>query len=320
MTRRDFFAHAGAAAGVTFAGSRGTASAHQVERKFTLNLVCGMIGVGAKTQAEVNAFAHKHGFESVEARGEEIARMSADDIARLRDDLQSKRLIWGAAFLPNAARVDAATYSEGIKTLPSIAAGLQKAGVTRIGTWISPGSNDLTYRQNFARHVTRVRETAGIFDGHGVRLGLEYIGTPTLRRKPKHPFIHTMAEARELFAEVQMRNVGMVLDSWHWFTAGDKTDDILALARPDIVAVDLNDAPAGVPVDELLDNQRELPSATGVIGIGAFVTALVRIGYDGPARAEPFNAALNALDDNAACARTIEALQKTVGQIAHTAA
>ena len=75
--------------------------------------------------------------------------------------------------------------------------------MTRIGTWISPGSNDLTYRQNFTRHVTRVREIARILGDHGVRFGLEYIGTPTLRRKPKHSFIHTMAEARELFAEVQ---------------------------------------------------------------------------------------------------------------------
>ena len=183
-----------------------------------------------------------------------------------------------------------------------------------MGTWISPGS-DLTYRQNFARHVERVREIARIFDGHGLRFGLEYIGTPTLRRKPKHSFIHTMAEARELFAEVQMANVGMVLDSWHWFTAGDSVADIVALKPSEIVAVDMNDAPAGIPVDQQLDNQRELPCATGVIDMAGFVTALTTMRYDGPARAEPFNAALNALDDDAACARSIEALKKAVALV-----
>ena len=302
-----------AAALATFGGSG--ASAQAPPRRFTLNLVTGMIGVTAKTQAEVNAFAQKHGFESVEARGEEIARMTADEIARLRDDLKAKGLVWGAGSLPNGTRVDAATFDEGIKALPAIAAGLQKAGVTRVGTWISPGSNDLTYRQNFTRHVTRVREIARILGDQGVRFGLEYIGTPTLRRKPKHSFIHTMAEARELFAEVQQRNVGMVLDSWHWFTATDSVNDILALQPSEIVAVDMNDAPAGVPLDEQLDNRRELPCATGVIDMAGFASALVKIGYDGPARAEPFNQALNALEDNDACAQTIAALRKAIALI-----
>jgi sugar phosphate isomerase/epimerase len=74
--------------------------------------------------------------------------------------------------------------------------------------------------------------------------------------------------------------------------------------------VDLNDAPAGVPKEEQKDGQRELPCATGVIDLAAFMKALERIGYDGPARAEPFNRALNELDNEAACAATIKAMRK----------
>jgi sugar phosphate isomerase/epimerase len=314
MRRRDFLIRSCSAAAISLAGPP-LAGFQAPQRRFTLNLVCGMIGVGAKTQAEVNALAQKHGFESVEARAEEIARMSADGTASLRDDLKARGLVWGAAGLPNGTRVDAASYDDGIKALPTIAAALQRAGVSRVGTWISPGSNDLTYRQNFARHVARVREIGPILGDQGVRFGLEYIGTPTLRRKPRHSFIHTMAEARELFAEVQLPNVGMVLDSWHWFTGGDSGADILALKPADIVAVDMNDAPAGVPIEEQLDNRRELPCTTGVIDMATFVSALSAIGYDGPARAEPFNQALNALDDDEACARTIEALRKAVALI-----
>jgi sugar phosphate isomerase/epimerase len=309
MKRREFLAQSTLVAAATLTGGPG-AFAQAPTRRFTLNLVCGMIGVAAKTQAEVNALAERHGFESVEARGDELARLSANELAALAADMKSKGIVWGAGFLPNGTRVDAATYDEGIKALPALAAGWQRAGVTRVGTWISPGSNDLTYRQNFARHVARGREIAKVLGDHGVRLGLEYVGTPTARRKPKHSFIHTMAESRELFAEIGQPNVGLILDSWHWFTAGDTPADILALKPADIVAVDMNDAPAGIPVDQQLDNQRELPCATGVIDMAAFASALVTLGYDGPARAEPFNQALNALDDDAACAKTIEALKK----------
>ena len=49
--------------------------------------------------------------------------------------------------------------------------------------------------------------------------------------------------------------------------------------------------------------------------MAGFASALVKIGYDGPARAEPFNAALNALEDNEACAQTIAALRKAIALI-----
>ena len=42
------------------------------------------------------------------------------------------------------------------------------------------------------------------------------------------------------------------------------------------------------------------------------MNALDRRGYAGPVRAEPFNRALNDLDNEPACAATIEALKKAV--------
>ena len=53
------------------------------------------------------------------------------------------------------------------------------------------------------------------------------------------------------------------------------------------MACDLNDAPAGIPIDEQKDNTRDLPCATGVIDLKAFLGALVKIGYDGPRAPSP---------------------------------
>ena len=317
MTRRDFLAHSSAAALIPLAAPLGQtpARASVPARKFSLNLIPSFIGVSARTQADVNALAAKHGFESVEARGAELARLSADELKRVTDDLAAKKLVWGAAGLPTGVRADAATFEEELKALPALAAGLKRAGVTRIGTWISPGSDALTYNQNFKQHVARYTQVGRILDGEGLRLGLEYVGTPTLRRRPRHSFIHSMAESRELFAEIPVKNVGLVLDSWHWFTAGEGEAEILSCKPAEIVAVDLNDAPAGVAVQDLIDNQRELPATTGVIDAGLFLSTLARIGYDGPVRAEPFNAALNALDDDPACAATAEALRRAVARM-----
>ena len=131
-----------------------------------------------------------------------------------------------------------------------------------------------------------------VLGDHGVRLGLEYVGPKTSWTAMRYPFIHTMAEMRELIAAIDQPNIGLVLDSWHWYTAHETEADLLALKGSDVICCDLNDAPAGIPTDQQKDLVRDLPCATGVIDLKTFLNALAKIGYDGPIRAEPFKAEL----------------------------
>jgi len=282
-------------------------------RKFTLALTPGSIGVSVKSQQELNELAAKHGFESVEPRGEELAGMSAAQLEETLADLKSKKLAWAAAGLPVDFRKDETTFRDGLAKLPAIAAGLQRAGANRLGTWLSSTHDELTYLANFKLHAARLREIAKILKDHEIRLGLEFVGSPSVLVKSRYPFLHTLAETRELIDEIGTGNVGIVLDSWHWWTAGDTVGDLLSLTNEHIVSVDLNDAPLGIEKRDLIDTSRELPAATGVIDVGNFMKALVEIGYDGPVRPEPFNKILNELENEAACAATIAAMKKAVG-------
>jgi len=94
--------------------------------------------------------------------------------------------------------------------------------------------------------------------------------------------------------EIGASNVGFVLDSWHWFTAGETLADLGTLKNGEIVCIDLNDAPADVTLDQQIDSKREIPLATGVIDVGGFLNVLHGLGCDAPVRCEPFNAALRA--------------------------
>ena len=80
--------------------------------------------------------------------------------------------------------------------------------------------------------------------------------------------------------------------------------------------MDLNDAPAGIPVDQQIDGKRELPAATGVIDAASFLGALQAIGYDGPVRAEPFNDAVRKMAPAEALAATKAAIEKAFAQVA----
>lgn len=282
------------------------------KRKFTLALTPGSIGVSVQNQKELNELAFRHGFESVEPRGEELAGMNVDQVEFILGDRDSKNLVWASAGLPVEFRKDETTFRESLAKLPAIAAGLQNAGATRMGTWISSSHDQLTYRANFRLHADRLREVAKILADHNISLGLEYVGTQSVLVKGRYPFLHTLAETRELINEIGTGNVGIVLDTWHWWTANDTVEDLLTLKNEEIVSVDLNDAPIGLEKRDLADTSRELPAATGVIDVASFVNALIQIGYDGPIRPEPFNKVLNELENEAACAATIAAMKKAL--------
>ncbi len=280
-----------------------------LQRKFTMDLVCGAIGVRAN-QMEAIELAHRNGFESVAPAAGYLADRTAPELDGVLEKLRAANLVWGAAGMPVDFRRDTARFKQGLQELPKLASGLRRAGGTRMSTWIRPGHDTLTYLANFKQHVARLRQVATILRDQGIRFGLEYVGPKTSWTASRHPFIHTMAEARELIAELKLDNVGLVLDSWHWYTAGDTEADLLALTNRDVVACDLNDAPAGIAIDEQRDNARELPAATGVIDLKMFLSALVQIEYDGPVRAEPFNKKLAAMDNEPATAATAAALKR----------
>jgi sugar phosphate isomerase/epimerase len=114
-----------------------------------------------------------------------------------------------------------------------------------------------------------------------------------MRDGHKFEFIHDLKGTWGLIAAIDQPNTGVLLDSWQWYTSHGTTADLEALAPGDVTYVHLNDAPAGLAIDDQIDDQRMLPGATGVIDVDAFVDALRRIEFNGPIAVEPYNAALN---------------------------
>jgi sugar phosphate isomerase/epimerase len=117
-----------------------------------------------------------------------------------------------------------------------------------------------------------------------------------------------MSGALELLAAVNAPNLGLILDSWHWYTSGATLDELKQLPGSLAIYVHLSDAPANVAVDKQLDHIRCLPGSTGVVDNVGFLKALQEIGYDGPLTAEPFSEEIKALPAQEAARTTAEAL------------
>jgi sugar phosphate isomerase/epimerase len=248
----------------------------------------GALGVPVKNLQDAIDIAKGAGYDGLEFDVHEVADLidahGASHVKKMFCDPK----IWPAAFgIPVEFRADEATWRKGLAELPRLAAAARHLGCARTMTWIRPGSDELTYEQNLRFNIERLKPIGEILADHGISFGLEFIGPKTVRAELKYPFIHSMDPMLEMCAQIGP-NIGLLLDCYHWHSSGGTVDDILKLHPKQVVYVHVNDAPVGVPVDELMDFERCLPGATGVIDTAGFLGALKQIGYDGPVTPEPF--------------------------------
>jgi len=284
-----------------------------LKRKFKLCLNPGSIGVQLDQKGTLLA-ATNYGYEAIVSFPKELMTWTDDEISAFKSEMKAKNISWGSTNLPVDFRKDEQTFQDGLKQLPQAAQVLQKAGASKMNTWIMPTHPSLSYTANMKLHVRRLGECAKIIGKHGIKLGLEYVGPKTLMARDRYPFIHTFGECMQLIEEIGEKNVGIQLDSFHWFCGEDSVEDLLSLKPDQIITIDLNDARSDLSRDAQIDGTRELAGATGVIDIASFLKALIEIKYDGPIRSEPFNKKLNEMENEEALQLDIKSLHSVLSK------
>lgn len=270
----------------------------------------GAIGISASF-SEGMELAKAANFQGLDVDIGYLARLveenSAEYVKKLFDDAGLKMGAWG---LPMNWRATGTDFKNGLEQLGKFAKVGQSLGCTRLATWILPFSEDTPLRENFDFHVQQFRPIGEVLGEYGCSLGLEFIGPKTMRVGRKYEFIYTMGGMLELCDKIGTGNMGLLLDAWHWYTSHGTLDDLKKLKADQVVHIHINDAPAGVPIDEQIDNVRCLPGETGVIDLVGFLKCLNEIGCEAPVTPEPFSKKLGTMTPLEAAKTTGEHLLK----------
>jgi len=104
-------------------------------------------------------------------------------------------------------------------------------------------------------------------------------------------------------------NVGLLLDAWHWYTSLGTIEELHNLENQQVVYVHINDAPAGVPIEQQQDLIRRLPGETGLIDLPGFLEAMRTIDFDSPVVPEPFVKSLSEMSPADSALRVGEAMR-----------
>jgi len=272
----------------------------------------GAIGIRANLE-EGLALAQRHGFDALNPDIVEVTKLAErEGVAYVRQLFAQHGLRDGDWGMPVDFRRDEAKWQAGLALLPRYAAVAAELGWDRTATWTMPFSDELPFAENLAFHVRRLRPIAEILRDHQIRFGLEYVGPATLRAGHKFTFIHDQAGWQQLRDAIGTDNIGLLLDAFHWYVSGSTVADLKKLRNEDIVTTHMNDAIAGVPRDEQLDQVRCLPGESGVIDLTTFLKTLQEIGYDGPLMVEPFSKRLRELSPDQATHETAVALRRSL--------
>lgn len=130
-----------------------------------------------------------------------------------------------------------------------------------------------------AESVKVLEELCDIAAKHDVTLAFEFLGQPDCS-------VPTLDLAAEIVREVGREDLGLVIDSFHFYAGGSTVQMIEALDPKVIHIFHINDA-EDLPRENLEDRHRLLPGL-GILPLRELVSAFRRIGYDKVASVEIF--------------------------------
>ncbi|MFC3746228.1 sugar phosphate isomerase/epimerase family protein [Paenibacillus sp. GCM10012306] len=239
----------------------------------------GLTTAGLGSFASIEEYirgAAEFGFQAVDLNPLELIQELGQDKAL--ELLESTGVTIGSFSLDVDWRSTEENFRAGLEQLVRVAEAAAALNCKACCTYILP-STDLPAAPFMIAATRRLRLCADILGAYGISLGLEFVGSQHLRTQWANPFIWTMDDTLEWMEAINSRNVGLLLDSYHWYTNELALDDLLKLKPEQITHVHINDAKE-LPIPELQDGDRLYPGE-GVIDLAGFLGTLAKIGYHG---------------------------------------
>jgi sugar phosphate isomerase/epimerase len=228
------------------------------------------------------------------------------------NDMCAKYGVFPACWGPGVEyRQDEVTFNEGMKGLAEQAKLAAAIHCPRACTWIPPAVDE-DGQGTLKVWAKRWGEMAKVLGDYGHRFGLEFVGPEHIRRG-KSVTLYRMDQLLDLESDIGEPNLGLLLDSFHWFNAEHTYDDLVKVPAEKIVHVHLNDAP-DVSLADQQDFERLTPGE-GIIDLVGFLQALKDIGYQDYMGVEIFSKELAAMPPAESAKRVKDGCDKLLAQV-----
>lgn len=220
--------------------------------------------------ADALRIAREAGYNGVELRHVDFMRgrkagMSEDAMVKLVRDANIK-----VAVIGTESGVLFAEGEELKRLLDSLRYVCEKAKALDCDVIMAaPGLNDTG---GIAGAKANLRTAAAICGEYGLNIGVEF--------NSRHPLFRTLENGMEVVDAVNMKNCGLLLDTYHLHCSGGNADTFKSVPVEKIITFQFSDAPPGPPSDSRQPVDR-LPPGKGVAPFVEIFKNLMAMGYQG---------------------------------------
>ncbi len=263
-------------------------------------------------QSEIIELALSNGFSGIDVNMTEFAtRVRLKGMPYAKRLLASAKIRVGTFSLPLDWDSDDETFKKEVAKLPEYGEYAAEVGCTRTTMVLTPAGDQRPYHENFEFHRHRLQEVCTTLAPSGLRLAVGFRATEQHRRDKAFQFIHDLDALTLLVNMAAAPNLGLLVDVWEIVACGASVEDVRKLSPEQVVAVQVADMPADVPLAELDDRSRILPGGEGGrINVASFLAILHEMQYDGPVTVKASKGAFQSRRREMVVKQTAEALDK----------
>lgn len=220
--------------------------------------------------------AQKAGFEMIE-----IWKSKLLDMLR-KDGIEKVKQLFGKLKPVTINSIEQITFFESeaeklkeCEELCGLAKELGVEGIVVVPGFLKKAVDEKTIEDESVKMLKKMSNIAKKF---GVKLGFEFLGFSDCS-------VNEIERAWKIVQRVSEENVGIIVDTCHFFAGGSRLEQLEKIDPKKILIVHVNDLPK---LNDVKDSDRVMPG-DGILPLKDFFATLRKIGYDGPVSVELFN-------------------------------
>ncbi len=165
----------------------------------------------------------------------------------------------------------------------------------------SPRPQGVSDKEVYKESVSVLQEISDKFKNYKVRFAFEFLGFSWCS-------VSTLEQDFKIVKGVGKNNIGLVLDTFHFYAGGSAIQSIKNVDKKKIFILHINDA-ENLPKEKLQDGHRLFPGE-GIIPLKEIISKLEEIHYDGPVSIEMFRPEYWARPPDEVARKGMEAIKK----------
>ena len=246
------------------------------------NFSAPLLGISGR-QSELIELALTYGFKGIDVdMTDMVKRSQRTDFEDASKYLRAADILIGGFNADVPLDADDAVFNTQLAALHPLAETAAKLNATRAFTVLPAGTDRMPIHEYFEFLRNRLEQMGKILAGQQIQLGVGINAAADSAEGKQYEAVRNVESLIALVKSISTKNVGFVVDSWHWTVGGGTLEQLKSVEPERVVIVRLADLAAEADQAAAKVSDRVVPAVSGRIDQVGIIKWLAETGFAGP--------------------------------------